>query len=123
MSPTHGYLHEPVAYPALCYDLMEPYGYLIEEAVVAAYIKLDDSPEKRLTAEMFIKLKEKLSEVTFVPLTRQRVMRKVFLHGVVLALRSYLVGETSRFLVPSEGERHAGRPRKVAFRLPVQRVD
>ena len=33
MSPYHGFLHTPTEYPALVYDLMEPYRGYIEKTV------------------------------------------------------------------------------------------
>jgi hypothetical protein len=50
--------------------------------------------------------------------TRQEVKRKALLHGVVLALRSYLLNETTRFVIPTEGKRIGGRPLKLAYRMP-----
>jgi CRISPR-associated endonuclease Cas1 len=117
LSPTHGFLHEPTSYPALCYDLMEPFRYLVEDSVAHAY-SLGETNSKALTQATFSGIKARLDETVYVPSTRQRVARKNLLHGIVLALRSYLVSETTRFVVPVEGQKKGGRPPKVAFRLP-----
>ncbi|MGI9298463.1 MAG: CRISPR-associated endonuclease Cas1 [Gammaproteobacteria bacterium] len=115
LSPQHGFLHQPTGYPSLVYDLLEPYRYVCENAVAEA-IKLDDNNE--LTHSSLSAMKRLLDEVVYVPVTRQHVRRKHLLHGVVLALRSWLVGDTKRFVVPLEGRPNGGRPLKVAYRLP-----
>lgn len=60
----------------------------------------------------------RLQEIVYVPQTRQEIKRKNLLHGIVLSLRSYLLGETKRFVVPTEGTKNGGRPMKLSFRLP-----
>ena len=114
-SPAHGYLHEPTRYTSLVYDVLEPYRYLIEMAVMNAW---KDSGEESLTARTIENIKVLLDEAVYCHETRQTVRRKSLLHGVVLALRSYLIGDTKRFVVPTEGERIGGRPLKLAFSMP-----
>ena len=117
LSPNHGYMHEPTGYPSLCYDLMEPYRYIIEESVIKAH-ETGYSDSKELTKATFNQMKRMLEQDVYVPATRQFVARKNLLHGAVLALRSYLLGETKRFLIPTEGERKGGRPPKISYSLP-----
>ncbi|MCG5030447.1 CRISPR-associated endonuclease Cas1 [Mesosutterella sp. OilRF-GAM-744-9] len=117
MSPCHAYLHEPSSYPTLAYDLMEPYRYIFEEAVAAAAASgIGDS--KKLVAKSLSILKDNLEVIVYVPATRQYVRRKNLLHGAVLALRAYLLGEVPRLVLPQEGKRKGGRPPKTGYRLP-----
>lgn len=119
LSACHGYLHEPTGYPSLVYDLMEPYRYIIEECAAAAYASVDDKEsEKKLVSATLNTLKEALDVVVYVPETRQYVRRKNLLHGVVLALRAYLLDESVRLVIPTEGAKKGGRPPKVGYRLP-----
>ena len=41
---------------------------------------------------------------------------------MVLGLRAYLLGEMSRFVVPSEGGSLTGRPPKLSFGVPGART-
>ena len=120
MSPCHGFLHEPTSYPSLIYDLMEPYRYLVEVAVAQAVRSFgtEAGDVKKLTARTLANLKENLEEVVYVPATRQYVRRKNLLHGIVLALRAYLLNESLRLVIPTEGKKNGGRPPKVGYRLP-----
>ena len=120
LSPCHGFLHEPTSYPSLIYDLMEPYRYLVEDSVAMAMrsLKSEEIDAKKLTARTLANLKETLEEVVYVPATRQYVRRKNLLHGVVLALRAYLLNESLRLVIPTEGVKNGGRPPKVGYRLP-----
>lgn len=117
LSPCHAFLHEPVTYPSLCYDLMEPYRHWFEHCVTEAVAECED-PEHNLTGLALSHLKVFLEQEVYVHETRQRVYRKNLLHGIVLALRAYLLGESKRFIVPIEGKRIGGRPLKVGYRLP-----
>ena len=117
-SPYHAYLHEPTSYPSLCYDLMEPYRVFIEQAVHEAYLEVGEEKLDRLTGVSLGKLKLALSKVVYVPASRQSIARKNLLHGVVLALRGYLLGEMRRIVIPVEGEKKGGRPPKLSYRIP-----
>ena len=121
LSPCHGFLHEPTSYPSLCYDLMEPYRYLIENSVADACKDMDTSDDYPLTARSLQFLKAGLEEEVYVPATRQIVAEKNLLHGVVLALRSYLLGNTRRFFIPTKGIKKGGRPPKAGYALPGAR--
>lgn len=121
LSPCHGYLHEPTNYPSLVYDLMEPYRYIIEQAVCQSVKKCGFSDEKKLVATTLEKLKFLLEVTVYVPATRQYIRRKNLLHGIVLALRSYLLGESKCFIIPTEGEKKGGRPPQIAYKLPGSR--
>lgn len=116
-SPCHGFLHEPTTYPSLIYDLIEPYRYIIEDAAAKAWSN-SDKTEKSLVALTLSYIKEDLEELCFVPQTRQYVRRKNLLHGIVLALRTYLLGEMKKFVIPVEGIPNGGRPPKVGYKLP-----
>ena len=118
LSPHHGFLHEPTSYSALIYDLIEPYRYIIEDIVAEETIITPESSLKSLTAFTFTKIKEKFEQVVYVPQTHQEVRLKNLLHGIVLSLRSYLNGETKRFVIPTEGVKKGGRPLKLSFKLP-----
>jgi CRISPR/Cas system-associated endonuclease Cas1 len=130
MSPTHGFLHEPTEYPSLIYDLLEPYRYLMERSVALcvkdAVAKGTDTNEptfgKALSEASLSKLKDMLDETVHTLPTRQWVRRKNLLHGAVLALRSYMVGDMRRLVLPQEQAPVGGRPVKVAYRLPGGRI-
>ena len=121
LSPCHAYLHEPTDYPSLVYDLIEPYRYMIEDAVAISYMSDKNIDEKKLVAKSLEELKRILNDVVYVPASRQMVRRKNLLHGFVLALRAYLLGETKRFVIPVEGKKKGGRPPKISYRLPGER--
>ncbi|MBM3273341.1 hypothetical protein FJY94_08930 [Candidatus Kaiserbacteria bacterium] len=116
-SPSHGYLHLPSSYPSLPYDLMEPYRYIFEDAAAYAWLKGYTSEEK-LTAATLARMKEAMTESVYVPCTRQTVRRKTLLHGVVLALRTYLTREVPRLVIPVEGQPKGGRPPLTGYTLP-----
>jgi len=129
MSPTHGFLHEPTEYPSLVYDLIEPYRNLMERAVCASAQQgmakgvdlRDTSCSRALTESALALLKTMLDETVHAQPTRQWVRRKNLLHGAVLALRAYLIGDMPRLVIPQELPPAGGRPVKVSYRLPGQR--
>ena len=118
LSPCHGFLHEPTNYPSLVYDLIEPYRYIIEIATKEAYMQLFEMDEKKLISYSIENVKALLEEVVYVPVTKQYVRRKNLLHGIVLALRAYLIGESRHFIIPKEGISKGGRPPNCGYRLP-----
>ena len=118
LSPVHGYMHMGTDYASLVYDLVEPYRYLCERAVALAVDNNRDGGGRPVTGVSIEILKRLLDDVVHVPLTRQNVRRKNLLHGVVLALRAYLIGDMRRFVPPLEGDKRRGRPVKVSFSLP-----
>lgn len=117
MSPHHGFLHRPTAYPSLVYDLIEPYRYLIEDAVAKA-IQNRGPQDPKLTSCALSVIKDDLKDTVYVPATRQWVRRKNLLHGVVLSLRAWLCGDMKRLVIPMEGAPKGGRPLKVSYKLP-----
>lgn len=115
LSPAHGFLHEPTAYTALVYDLMEPYRSWLELAVERAY---HEAGETALVERSIEELKGLLSEVVTVPSHQGVVARAHLLHGVVLALRAYLIGDMARIVIPVEGAKKGGRPIKLSYDIP-----
>ena len=115
LSASHGFLHEPTNYVSLVYDLMEPYRYLLEKSTLFASEITTD--EKKLISESVTQFKRLMNTMVYVPITRQKVYRKALLHGSVLALRAYLLKSMSRFVLPVEGKKCAGRPIKCSYRL------
>jgi hypothetical protein len=109
LSPAHGFLHVTTGYPSLVYDLLEPYRYIIEIEVLKA-------PD--LTAACLSGIKASMDTSVFVPSHRAHVRRKNLLHGAVLSLRSWLIGEAPRLVFPTEGAKIGGRPPAVSYRLP-----
>ena len=119
LSPYHGYLHVQTEYPALVYDIFEPYrGYF--DAVVFKTIRdliALEADEKQWLPACINELKTFLDTRVYTDATRQIVTMSELMHGVVLALRSYLLGESSRFIVPIPGRPNGGRPKQVGYRL------
>lgn len=121
-SPYHGFLHQPTTYPALVYDLIEPYRHWIEIAVAKAAAEVGADDADRLVAATIAALKQHMEGQAYIPATRQAVRRKSLLHGIVLALRAWLLGKQTRIVLPVEGERRGGRPPRVAFSMPGYRL-
>ncbi len=115
LSPYHGFLHKPTEYPSLVYDLIEPYrGYF--DKVVFDYFKQQENQEKSL-AIVIEKIKEFLNKKVYVHSTRQIVTFQELLHGIVLALRVYMIGSTRKFVIPLPEKPNGGRPVKPGFQL------
>lgn len=121
LSPHHGFLHRPTDYPSLVYDLIEPYRYIAEGAVrrTLETVDLDNDNLTRFSLEV---IKRVMEETVYVPATRQSVRRKNLLHGSVLSLRAWLLGEMPRLVLPTEGARIGGRPPKISYTLPGERA-
>ena len=118
LSPSHGYLHSTTGYQSLVYDLIEPYRYIIETAVLDSCDKTVSREDTKLTGTALNLIKGLLEEPVYVPVTRQTVRRKNLLHGAVLALRSYLCGDMPRLVLPAEGAKIGGRPVSISFKMP-----
>ena len=88
----------------------------MEAAVFEAVSQATD--EKKYTPYALENLKKMMDVVVYVPVTRQTVRRKSVAHGLVLALRAYLMGDMRRLVLPAEGKQEAGRPMKISYRLP-----
>ena len=120
LSPHHAFLHETTGYPALVYDLMEPYRYLIEESAAEAWIEFagvarDEDP--RLAAALSRRtidiLMQRLDEEAGSGKGRP-VAHKQLLRGAVVSLSRYCRGETRTFRIPLPGAiRGAGRQERV----------
>lgn len=121
LSPYHGFLHEPTTYPSLIYDLIEPYrGYYEKQVCEVIKEQLAEQPnieKEKLLGIVINDLRDHLRQKVYSELTRQIVYRQELLHGIVLSLRSYLLGETKRFLIPMENKPNGGRPKKVTFKM------
>ena len=119
LSPYHGFLHKPTDYPALVYDLMEPYRGYFDKVV---FDTLKETQENNIEKEKIMAIavdnvKNFLDTKVYVEATRQVVTFQELLHGVVLALRSYLLGNTKRFIVPLPSRPNGGRPIKAGYQL------
>jgi hypothetical protein len=102
-------------YPSLVFDLIEPYRSLIDKTVFEVYAT--DKDGSSLLAKSIDEIKRKMKENIFCPQTKQIASRQELLHGIVLSLRSYVLGETRRFAIPIEGAMNGGRPQKNPWRL------
>jgi len=58
-----------------------------------------------------------MDEKVYASATRQIVTFHELFHGVVLALRSYLSGNSNRFIIPQSGKPNGGRPIKAGYKL------
>lgn len=114
MSPAHGFLHVTTGYPSLAYDLLEPYRYIIEQEVMKAV----KSGATDLTTVCLNGIKESMDTTVFVPAHRAYARRKNLLHGAVLALRAWILGEVPRLVFPTEGAKIGGRPPHTGYKLP-----
>jgi len=116
LSPNHGYLHEPTSYEALVYDLMETVRHWMEQSVYQEVLEggLDNLTERATTA-----YKHMLEDWVEVPSLQVSAKRKFVLYGMVLGLRSYLLGEVNHVHFPLDSlVRSKGRPVKVAYQIP-----
>jgi CRISPR/Cas system-associated endonuclease Cas1 len=119
LSPYHGFLHKPTNYPALVYDLMEPYRGYFDKMVLKSVKELEgaDKTEAQIIGFTVENVKEFLDQKVYVRSTRQIVTFHELLHGVVLALRAYLLGDARRFVVPIPSRPNGGRPIKAGYLL------
>ncbi len=119
LSPHHGYLHEPTDYPALVYDLFEPVRGYYDKVVfdILRKYKQKNLGEEGLLGHTINAVKEFFNKKTYVHSTRQIVTIHELLHGIVLALRAYLLGLSYRFIVPVPSKPKTGRPIKAGFVL------
>lgn len=114
LSPAHGFLHVTTGYQSLVYDLLEPYRYIIETEVLNA--AKAEAPD--LTGACLSGIKASMDTAVFVPSHRAYVRRKNLLHGAVLSLRSWLIGDSTRLVFPIEGAKIGGRPPAIRYKLP-----
>lgn len=113
LSPAHGYLHVDSGYEGLVFDLIEPFRWMIEKAVLDAIQK---EGTNLLVSRSINNLKQLLEQTVYIN-TGQHSQYKTTLHGIVLSLVSYLKGTSPRFVVPVECE-PSKKLRKPLFRLP-----
>ncbi len=119
LSPYHGYLHIQTNYPALVYDLMEPYRGIFDKVVFKIIRKMRKKHKDKdgLLGAVINAIKEEFDRKVYVHSTRQIVTLHELLHGIVLALKAYLQGEANRFIVPYPSKPNGGRPVKAGFKL------
>ncbi len=121
LSPYHGFLHKPTDYPSLVYDLMEPYRGYFDKVVFDTFkeFKIEEFEEKEslILAKAINNIKKFLDEKVYVEATRQVVTFHELFHGIVLSLRSYLLNETKKFIIPTPGKPNGGRPIKAGYKL------
>lgn len=119
LSPYHGFLHQPTEYPALAYDLIEPYrGYF--DKVVFDTIK--EAKTKKVLENKYLpmaieNIKNFFEKKVYVHSTKQITTFQELLHGIVLSLRVYLLNETRRFIIPLPEKPNGGRPIQAGFKL------
>lgn len=115
-SANHGYLHEPTSYESLVFDLMEPVRHWFEQCV---YQEAFENGVDDLTARATSRYKRLLEEWVEVPSLQVSAKRKFVLYGMVLALRSYLLGEVNHVHLPMDSlVRSKGRPVNAGYRIP-----
>jgi len=117
LSPYHGFLHKPTDYPSLVYDLMEPYRGYFDKVVFDTIKTHKKDNQERLMGIAIENIKIFLDTKIYVESTRQIVTFQELLHGVVLALRAYLLGNTKRFIIPMPSKPNGGRPIKAGYQL------
>ena len=119
MSPYHGFMHVPTDYPALVYDLMEPYRGYIDKVVFDTIQEIQNAHRdaQNIIAYSTKNIERLLDRRVYTHQTRQIVTFQELLHGNVLALRAYFRGDAQRFIVPVPGKPIGGRPLKVGYRL------
>jgi len=116
LSPYHGFIHIPRSYPALVYDLMEPYRGYIEKAIFDRIKSLPNKP-KDLTALAIQTVEDFLDQNIYTDTTRQIVSFQELFHGSVLALRAYILGQSKGLILPKPARPNGGRPIKAGYRL------
>jgi len=118
LSPFHGYTHIPSDYPALVYDVMEPYRGYIDKVVfdTVKEMQKEEVAQDKTVPYMIENLKYFMDKEVYVNATRQVVTFQELYHGLILSLRSYLLGN-KRFIVPLPGNPNGGRPIKAGYKL------
>ena len=124
LSPYHGYMHVQTEYPALIYDLLDPYRGYFEKAMFDSVKKAKrlNYPQDKWMPLAINDLKRCLNSTVYTDATRQIVTMSELMHGVVLALRSYLLGSSQRFIIPLPGRPNGGRPVKAGYSLYGRRA-
>lgn len=121
LSPYHGFLHRPSDYPSLVYDLMEPYRGYFDKVVfdtIKEFKKEEiDENESLILAKTINNLKNFLDQKIYVNATRQIITFNELLHGIVLSLRTYLLSESKKFIIPLPSKPNGGRPVKAGYKL------
>lgn len=113
LSPAHGYLHVNSGYEGLVFDLVEPFRWLIEKAVLDA---IKTNGLNYLVSRAIDNLKFELEKTVYIN-TGQYAQNKTAIHGIVLSLVAYLKGSSPRFVVPVQST-PSKKLRKPLFRLP-----
>lgn len=117
LSPYHGFLHTPTDYPALVYDLMEPYRGMFDKIVFNALREVEKNNSDNLTGIAINAVKQSFQENIYTGLTRQIITRQELLHGIVLSLKNYLDNNQKQFAIPVAEKPNGGRPKNMNFRF------
>lgn len=118
LSAQHGFLHTPTDYPALVYDSLEPYRGIFELECLKVFKKVGfDNNNKNWVGLAIEAVKNKLNDKTYVPLTRQIATYQELLHGEIISLKYYCLGNQRKFHIPMPGKPNGGRPAKINFLL------
>jgi len=117
-SPFHGYTHTPSDYPSLIYDLMEPYRGFIDGVAFNTIKEIQENggDESKTLPYTMENLKDFMDTEIYVAAARQTATFQELYHGLILGLRSYLLGN-KRFIVPFPGKPSGGRPVKAGYKL------
>ncbi|MCE2928369.1 MAG: CRISPR-associated endonuclease Cas1 [Candidatus Caenarcaniphilales bacterium] len=116
LSPHHGFIHLPCTYPSLVYDLVEPYRGYIEKVIFEKIKTLPEKP-KDLTGIVISTIEDFMDQQIYTDSTRQIVTFQELFHGSVLALRSYLIGQSKGLILPKPAKPNGGRPIKAGYKL------
>jgi len=116
LSAFHGFMHLSTEYPALVYDLFEPYRGYCDKIVFDTLKNNKSKPREIIIASAIENIKDFLDTEVYINTTRQIITFHELFHGIVLAFRSYLLGN-KRFIVPLPGIPNGGRPIKAGYKL------
>jgi len=121
LNPYYGFLHKPTDYPSLVYDLIEPYRGYFDKVVFNSLEEIkkknEETDQVKIIGYTIEQVKDFLDSEVYVEATRQIATFQELLHGIVLALRTYLLKETKRFVVPLPSSPKKGRPIKSGYLL------
>jgi CRISPR-associated endonuclease Cas1 len=123
-SPYHAFLHKPTSYPSLIYDVIEPYRGYLDKIVFDSSMQAQKNglESQKFVAFSIEKIKQLLDVKVYCHSTQQIATFHELIHGIVLALRVYLLGENERFIVPLPSKPKSGRPVEAGYKLYGRRA-